>query len=376
MTTDDCLIIGGGVIGLSLAYELSGRGLRVRVLDRGQPGRQTSWAGAGIFPPVGPRSAQAGPMEQLAVLSMQLHPVWAKQLLAESGIDNQFHQCGASHLAIDPASLENLQTNQQGWNAEQVTHQKVAAPEFAEFEPALHTAAGQLVAPAVYLSGETQLRNPRHLQALTAACKKRGVQIEQQVEVTGTSIQGGQIVKVETSAGDRSARQYCLTSGASSGGLASNFQCSLAVKPIRGQIVLLRNVAPMLRHVTYVGRHYFVPRQDGHVLVGSTLEDVGFRPYPTPAGVRDLLDFMMRVAPAWSDCEIETLWAGLRPGTADGLPYIGRVPGLENAFVATGHYRSGLYLSTGTALVMSRLLMNEMPLMDLHAFRLDREPHG
>jgi glycine oxidase len=132
-----------------------------------------------------------------------------------------------------------------------------------------------------------------------------------------------------------------------------------------------------LRRIAYVGQHYFVPREDGRILVGSTLEDAGFNRRTTAAVIKELLDFALQWVPALAEADFERCWAGLRPASGDGLPYLGRVPGLENAFVAAGHYRSGLILAPATAVVMAQLIQEESPAVDLHAFRVDRElVHG
>ena len=141
---------------------------------------------------------------------------------------------------------------------------------------------------------------------------------------------------------------------------------------MRGQIVLLSTAVRLFDRVVNVGPRYLAPRADGRVLVGSTVEDVGFDKQTTATGVEGLLRFALELIPALGDATIERTWAGLRPYTADGLPYLGRVPGLENASVATGHFRGGLHLSTGTAVVMSQLVRGETPSVDLAPFSLSR----
>jgi glycine oxidase len=145
-----------------------------------------------------------------------------------------------------------------------------------------------------------------------------------------------------------------------------------AIRPIRGQIVLLQTDRATPRHIINDGPRYLVPRGDGRVLVGSTEEDVGFDKRTTADGVAGLLEFARTLLPALGTAQFEHSWAGLRPATADGRPYLGRIPGLENAFVAAGHFRSGLTLSPGTAVVMSQLIRDQTPSIDLAPFRLDR----
>jgi glycine oxidase len=384
---DDCLIVGAGVIGLSLAYELSGRGLRVRVLDRQEAGAEASWAGAGILPPAGRGAARETPLSQLAAISARLHPQWSEHLREETGIDNEYRRCGGWSLVVaglsdtSPlgdvkahihASASGTTSNTDELWAEH-SYSPVTFRELEEREPALADARrnGRILA-AAFADDEAQLRNPRHLQALVAACRRRGVVIETNIEVMGFWSSAGQVVGAQTSSGPKYAGSFCITTGAWSGRLAETIGVKLKVKPIRGQIVLLQNTAPALRHIVNVGKRYLVPRLDGRVLVGSTEEDAGFERQTTAQGIDGLLAFAHALIPNWSEARVEKAWAGLRPATPDELPYLGRAPALSNLFIAAGHFRSGIYLSPGTAVVMSQLICGERPSIDLAPFAVNR----
>jgi glycine oxidase len=182
---------------------------------------------------------------------------------------------------------------------------------------------------------------------------------------------------VRTGHGQIVAEQFCISAGCWSGLLLARLGVPIAVKPIRGQIVLLSMPEMILRGIVYVGPHYLVPRDDGRILVGSTLEDAGFNRQTTSAVIQELLDFALAWVPALRGAEFERCWAGLRPATGDGLPFLGRLPELDNAFIAAGHYRSGLVLSCATAVVMAQLMQTEQPAVDLQPFRVERElVHG
>jgi glycine oxidase len=142
--------------------------------------------------------------------------------------------------------------------------------------------------------------------------------------------------------------------------------------PIRGQIVLFRCHEPPITRIINEGSRYLVPREDGRVLAGSTEEEVGFDKRTTAEAIADLTEFARDLVPALREATIEKTWAGLRPGSFDGLPYLGRLPGLMNAYVAAGHFRNGLFLSTATAVVMSQLIRGEQPEVDLSPFRVGR----
>ena len=380
----DVLIIGGGVIGLSLAYELARRGASVRVLDKGRPGREASWAGAGILPPGNLETAQ-NPYEALTALSHSLHPEWSERLREETGIDNGFRRTGALHLARTVEEQTDLAASINTWRERRIEVEEITASEAAQIEPALcrdassssSTNAGhQEILAAARVPDECQLRNPRHLKALLAACDRRGVVVEAGVAVEDFDLRAGRVTGVQTSSGVRTAGKFCLCSGAWSASIAAKLGIRLAVKPIRGQMVLLSADRPLISHIVNEGARYLVPRTDGRILVGSTEEDAGFASHPTPEGVRGLLDFALGLAPGLRVARFEMGWAGLRPGSADGLPYLGTLPGLANVFVATGHFRSGLQLSTGTAVVTSEVLLDSPLPINLGPFSPSRKPAG
>lgn len=360
------------MVGLSLAYELSSQGTSVQVVDQGPFGREASWAGAGILPP---QSEQGSPdaLTALGTLSSQLHAEWAASLRDETGIDTGYRRTGGWNLATNTAAAAALRLSVQQWHRHDVEARIVDADEWARLEPALaDERRGVPIEAACLLPGEAQLRNPRHLKALLAACQRRGVTLSPHTTVTDIQTAGDRVVAVETSTGRLTAAHYCVTAGAWSGALLARLGARAPVRPMRGQIVLLASAVRLLDRVVNVGPRYLVPRPDGRVLVGSTVEDVGFDKRTTAEAVGGLLRFALDLVPALRDAVVERTWAGLRPHTADGLPYLGRVAGLENASVATGHFRGGLHLSTGTATVMSQLIRGETLSVDLSPFSLTR----
>lgn len=374
----DVLIVGGGVIGLSLAYELAGHGAAVRVIDAGQPAREASWAGAGILPPA--RATSGDPLEQLTALSNDLHRQWSEALRATTGIDNEYRRSGAIYLARDPEETYRLREFAAQARGRDIVADELSAAKLHDVEPALCPAD---LAAAYLVPEECQLRNPRHLKALLGACVARDVKITAGAAAHDVEIRGDRITAVRTSVGALQADQVCLTAGAWSAALAERWGVTAAIKPIRGQIVLLATPRPVLARIINEGARYLVPRRDGRLLVGSTEEDAGFDRSTTAGAIGGLLEFALGLAPQLAAAQIERSWAGLRPCTGDGLPYLGRVPHLDNAFVAAGHFRGGLQLSPGTAVVMSQLMRGERPAVDLHAFRVDRhatqrraEPRG
>lgn len=369
---DDVIVIGGGAIGLSLAYDLVTHGLKVRVLERGRLGAEASWAGAGILPP-GNRHSTSDACEQFVGLGHELHPKWAEQLREETGIDNGYHRCGGLHVARGDGMVEMLGYMIDHWQSRSLRVKRVEASELLELEPNLKPKLhdDEPIAAAL-LEDEGQVRNPRHLKALAAACLRRGVAIEEGVAVESLQIAHGRVVAARTIAGSREAASYCVAGGAWSQTLLEILGVKLPIRPVRGQIALLACHIPPISRVVNEATRYLVPRPDGRVLIGATEENVGFDKRTTAEAIQSLIELGRSLVPALGSAEVERCWAGLRPSTEDGRPYMGVVPGLENAFAATGHFRSGLQLSPAVGVVMSQLIRNESPEIDLDTFRLDR----
>lgn len=369
---DDCLIVGAGVIGLSIAYDLACHGVRVRVIDQGEPGREASWAGAGILPPANFETAEH-PYEQLQGLSHRLHPVWAERLREETGLDTGYRRCGGLYVSRSSGEAAALVGLAGLLKSMQIEVERLTPPAVAHMEPALQSLvdSGKLRA-ALLLPEEAQLRNPWHVHALLKACVRRGVVVEDKLSITEIHTHARRIDAIQTVAGERKAERYCFCAGAWTFGLLQRLGIRCGVLPVRGQMVLFRCPSTPFRHVINEGSRYLVPREDGHVLAGSTEEEVGFDKSTTAEGIRDLMRFAQDLIPTLTEACVEKTWAGLRPGSLDGFPYLGTIPGFDDAFVAAGHFRSGLHLSPGTAVVMSQLIRGENTTIDLSPFSIGR----
>jgi len=369
MNHNDIVVVGGGVIGLSIAYVLAREGVRTTVLDRRELGREASWAGAGLIPPEGVRPGGHA-LGELRSLSARLYPEWSASLLEETGIDNGYRRTGGVDVAITEAEERSLKTAAGRWRVEGITFERLLPAEFERVEPALH----RELRVAYFLADRAQIRNPRHLRALAAAISRRGSLLLPGRAVVGFESEAGRITAVRSVEGIIPCGGAIIAAGAWSSGLLQTLGVDTPTPPLKGQIVLLRSERSLLRRIVEHGKNYLVPRDDGRILVGATEEDAGFDTRTTTLGVRDLLDEAIRLCPCLAGAEVEKAWAGLRPGSIDTRPYLGSVPGYSNLFLATGHKRAGLQLSPGTAEVMSDLILGRPPRIDLAAFRTDREP--
>jgi glycine oxidase len=362
------VIVGGGVIGLSLAWELAGQGAEVLVLDKQQVGREASWAGAGMLPP-GNLDRARSPFDRLRALSARLWPRWTESLRELTGIDNGYVNSGGLTVSLGE---ESCAESRREWSAEGVALSDLTAEELRLREPALSPE----VTAGFLLPEMAQVRNPRHLHALKSACVRGGVTILEG-EPAGEIVRSeSRIVSLRTVEHTISGDRFCFCTGAWTPALTAQLGCHVSIKPIRGQIVLLNTGVPVLRHIVEVGDRYLVPRPDGRLLVGSTMEESGFEKQTTVEGIAGLLDFATRLVPQLAAASIEKTWAGLRPMSATGLPFLGPLPEYDNAYVAAGHFRSGLQTSPGTAVVMRELLLDQTPSIDLAPFSPLRQSQG
>ncbi|HUG89855.1 MAG TPA: FAD-dependent oxidoreductase, partial [Planctomycetaceae bacterium] len=309
--TADILIVGGGVIGLSIAYELAGQGSAVIVLEQGQFGREASWAGAGILPPGNPEGA-ADPAARLRAHSHILWPRLSAELRESTGIDNGYRVSGGLEVLPHGGVASQLTSEIEAWRSEGVAVEELSTAELRECEPALNPS----ITAAYRLPGMSQVRNPRHLKALVAGCAARGVRLVAGQPVIGFDRREQRIAAVRTPTGTFAAAKFCVAGGAWSRQVLATVGCEIAVEPVRGQIILLSCQPLPFRHIINCGPRYLVPRPDGRILVGSTEEHVGFEKQNTAGAISGLLEFAVDLVPALAKARFEQAWSGLRPGSA------------------------------------------------------------
>lgn len=366
------VIVGGGVMGLSVAWRLAVEGVNATLLERREGvGREASWAGAGIIAANVDR-LRTNPGVDLRSWSAALYPEWSAALREETGIDNGYRRCGGVDVARTPAEDDDLRTSAGRWRSERIVFERLDPRDFQKVEPAL----GPGLVSAYFLPDRAQVRNPRHLDALRAAAAKRGVTFETGREATGFDRRDGRVTAVRTADGPIACDRLVVTAGPWTGALLGGLGVDAPTPPLKGQIVLLkvREGDRSPRRVVEHGKCYLVPRDDGRVLVGATEEDAGFDTLPHGAGFAALLAEAYSLCPSLAEAEVERTWAGLRPGSLDTRPYIGRLPGYDNVVVAAGHKRAGLQLSPATAEAVVDLVLDRPPRIDLAPFRPGREP--
>lgn len=336
----DFLIVGAGAVGLTSAIALLQEGCKVTLVERGLVGQEASWAGGGILSPLCSWDYQES-VTRLAHRSMGMFASAAESLYQATGVDPEYQRSGM--LVLPPFQEEQAKR----WCMQ---HQFAAQTvNVADYLP-LEKQSG------LFLPDVAQVRNPRLMAGLRKRVEMLGGAILEQHEAQKFTHQGGRITALQTAQGKLNADAYIVTAGAWSKVLLGEYAMQLDIRPIRGQILLFKFDASPFQQILLKKDLYLIPRRDGHVLAGSTLEDVGFDKSTTAEARDSLLLRVREIFPEWKNVQPIKHWAGFRPGSVDNIPIIGRHPHINNLYINSGHYRYGVTMSFASA----ELLLNEI----------------
>lgn len=359
------LVVGGGIMGTSVGLQLARAGHQVTIVERGVPGAEASTAAAGMLAPQ--MEAQAdGPGLSLGLHGRELYPTWTARLAAESGVDPLYVPSGALQLAFDADQLKALEA-QASWQRARGLDATLLSPEEARrLEPALTPA----IAGALHLPKEAQVDPVRLMRALTLAATRAGCTFTSGL-VRGLTERSGACVGVDLDGQQLAADTVIVAAGAWTPLVAGAGVTGDTVRPMRGQMAELDPRVPLHRCLLKSPLGYLVPRQDGRVIAGSTMEFAGYDKSVTVEGLGKLLAMAQRVVPSLGTAPVTGSWSGLRPWTQDTKPIIG-FGHLKGLVLATGHFRNGILLAPITALLVEQLLTGTQPAVELAAFRADR----
>lgn len=336
----DCIIVGGGLIGMLSARELKKAGLDVLVLDKGEMGRESSWAGGGILSPLHPWR-YSDEVNQLANIGHLQYSQIAEELFAESGVDPEYYQCGM--LVVGSEEQQNAMAWAEKWSM--TLHNIEHKTGLEEVLPGL----GESYTKGLWLPDIAQMRNPRLVKSVKGSLDALGIEYKEHARVDRLDVKNAQVQGVEVDGELIKAGKVLIASGAWSAGLLQGCSEVPDIEPVKGQMILFRGEPDRLNRIILAENRYLIPRKDGRILCGSSIEHSGFDKSTNEQVKQQLLDSAYEIFPALSELEVEHHWAGLRPGSPEGMPYIGEYEEMKGLYINAGHYRNGVILGAGSA---------------------------
>ncbi len=360
--TTDVVIIGGGIIGCSIAYQLAKKQLNVLVIEKAsRVGTEASWAGAGILTS---HASTHEPYPELCRASLALYPTLAAELKAETDIDIEFIRSGTLSVFFDEAEAAGLiglaeRRVNRGFTAEVLT------PEQAwQSEPTI----SKSIEGAVLFPEDGHVQNPKMVKALAKGAANLGVKFLFGNPITGFVRENGQVVGVIVNDETIRAETFVIAAGCWSGHLTGFLNLPISIAPVKGQIVLLETMPPIFQHIVDGLGIYIVPRADGKVLLGATVEFVGYDKTTSVEGVKQMIDAAVEITPQLAQSAFVRTWAGLRPYYKKG-PCLGYLPGYDNVVLASGHYKNGILLAPITGQLIAELITNGKLSISLEPFQ-------
>ncbi|UTW05636.1 glycine oxidase ThiO (plasmid) [Amphritea atlantica] len=357
----DYLIIGAGVIGMLTARELAQSGADITLVDMNNCAQEASWAGGGIVSPLYPWR-YSDPVTALATWSQTSYIHLAQQLLEETGLDPELRQKGMFMVGVDDAD-EAL-----AWGRRyQKPMEQVGADFIYQKEPGLAPGLDS----ALWMPEVASIRNPRLGRSLRRSMEVTpNINLIEQARVEALLVDNYAVTGVRLADRVLHGDTVIIAAGAWSGDLLAPLEVELPVEPVKGQMMLFKAPVGLINRVVLMQGRYLIPRNDGRILVGSTLERVGFDKQATADAKASLYQTALDICPRLQQYELEHHWAGLRPGSPEGVPYIGAVPGYDNLYLNAGHFRNGLVLAPASTRLLADILLDRPPVINPHPYEL------
>ena len=362
----DVIIIGGGIIGCAIAYDLAKRNVKPLVIDKAHTfGTEASWAGAGILTS---HASTYEPYPTLCRASLELYPSLAEELRTETQIDIEFIRSGTLSVFFNQAEAAGLigladRRVKRGFSAEVLT-----AEQAWELEPTL----SQSIIGAVLFPEDAQVRNPKMVKALAKGAAKHGAEFQVGNPVTdfvrASENGGNRVIGVVVNGETLYADTFVIAAGCWAGALTAQLDVPIQIEPAKGQIVLVEAMPPPFQHIVDGLGIYIVPRADGKILLGATVEFVGYDKTATVEGAKQMIDAGIAIAPKLADSTFVQTWVGLRPYVKKG-PLLGYLPGYDNVVLASGHFKNGILLAPITGQLIGELLTTGKPSLSLEPFQ-------
>lgn len=360
-------IIGAGVSGLLSALELIEQGCTVSIFDQSQAGQAASWAGGGILSPMYPWRYPAA-VNVLAQYAKTQYQHYNEKIVATTGIDFEIHDTGM--LIFDQEDFATGLAYKDRFNEPMQYCQQLDRGHLQQVNPRV----SEQFQSAIYFPHLANIRNPRLLQSLIAYLEQHpAVQFHTSQQITQFDLQNGQVQAILNQHSTRFyADQYVIATGAWSAHWSDQLNLDIPVAPVQGQILLFKTPAKWLPTMCMNQVMYLIPRQDGHVLCGSSVRHCGFDTQPDKATQDNILQHCLAMVPELAQFPIVKRWAGLRPGSPDGVPYIGQIPEVKNLWANFGHYRNGLCMGPASAQLLRQLMLQQETLVDAKPYNTSR----
>ncbi|HKV53604.1 MAG TPA: glycine oxidase ThiO, partial [Candidatus Binataceae bacterium] len=361
------VIIGGGIIGCSVAWRLAREGNAVTVLERGRLGREASWAAAGMIAPQAEAQA-AGPFFDLCVRAREVFEPTLEMLRADTEVDPEYDRKGILYLALNDSERAELVERAQWQSAAGGAVEELSPEAARKLEPAISPETVY----ALHMPLDRRVENRKLTQAYAAAAAARGAQFVEGVTVLEAVTRSGRVTAVRSHDGRLFESDVVVNAAGSWAGAIRGIDDRVETHPVRGQMVCFEARPETLGVSIFSLRGYLVPRRDGRILAGSTMEEAGFDKSVTLAGLAKIARGAIEMVPALGDLPFREAWAGLRPATRDFLPVLGASPSAPNFFYATGHFRSGILLSAITGEILADLIQGRKPALEIAPFSPSR----
>jgi glycine oxidase len=374
------IVIGGGIIGCSVAWRLAAEGVATTVLERGRVGQEASWAAAGMIAPQAEADGP-GPFFDLCMKARETFESIVDRLVRDGGVDPEYDRAGILYVALDESERSQLERRAKWQRAAGAPVEELTGAEARRVEPMLSPETVY----AIHMPTNRRADNRKLTQAYAAAARKAGAEFVEGARVEALAIRGGradgdvqasglvQATGIVMDDGSTREADVVINAAGSWAGEVRGLEADrVKLHPVRGQIVCFEMAPGTIGPALFSLRGYLVPRRDGRLLAGSTMEEAGYNKVVTLAGLEKIARGAAAIAPALGAAPFRQAWAGLRPATRDLLPVLGFSPGVPNVLWAAGHFRSGILLSAITGEIMADLVKGRRPAIELSAFSAAR----
>ncbi len=356
----DTIVIGGGIIGLMTAKELIESKMSVLIVDKGAIGNESSWAGGGILSALSPWLMQQS-VSDLAQWSQKIYPILVEELINSTPINPELINSGM--LVINPDEPDRCIS----WAKKQnINIESLSKSTLYDFAPNLNG----VFQSALFLPDICQIRNPLLLSALKVYLIRQGTTVLEHTLVDNLIIEKGTCLGLKLNNTDYLANNIIIASGAWSGNLVKKELCDIKISPIRGQMISFQSNKNLFSQIILKNELYLIPRKDGLVLSGSTVENTGFNKDITEAGFNTLKEFAINLIPKLSNCRNVRQWSGLRPFSESEIPLIGKIPNISNLYINTGHYRNGILLAPASARLLVDIILDRPPIINPYPYSI------